>query len=170
MAERDRDSLAATRGGMKIRRYQSTDRDAVWKLHNTGLQQFDAHLGNGPWDDDLHDIENRYIGDGGEFLVGACQGELVAMGAFRRVSDKRAEIKRMRVGTEYQRRGFGEAILVRLMEVATELGYTEFCLDTTEQMIPARRLYEKHGFTEVRREKLRDLEIVFYERHLAGTR
>ncbi len=142
----------------------------MWELHISGLQQFDARLGDGPWDDDLHDIESRYIDGGGEFLVGTCEGKLIAMGAFRKITDRCAEIKRMRVNSDYQRRGFGEAILVRLMGAATKLGYTEFCLDTMEQMTPARRLYEKHGFKELRRGELGRLKIVFYEKRMAASR
>lgn len=148
---------------MRIRQYQATDYDAVWELYNAGLRQFDINIGNGPWNDDLLEIENHYLRDG-DFLVGTQDGKLVAMGAFRKVTTQCAEIKRMRVGSEYQRRGFGEEILLRLLKVATGMGYTELCLDTTEQMIPARRLYEKHGFKEVRRERLHDLTIIFYEK------
>jgi ribosomal protein S18 acetylase RimI-like enzyme len=154
---------------MKIRRYHSADYDAVWGLHISGLQQLDARLGDGPWDDDLHAIESSYFDGGGEFFVGTCEGKIVAMGAFRRVTDRCAEIKRMRVTSEYQRRGFGEAILVRLMSAATKLDYTEFCLDTMEQMTAARRLYEKHGFKEVRRGELGRLKIVFYEKRMAAS-
>jgi hypothetical protein len=57
-----------------------------------------AHLGNGPWDDDLHEIEAAYLRSGGEFLVGVLDGKVVAMGTLRRISPGKAEIKRMRVG------------------------------------------------------------------------
>jgi hypothetical protein len=38
---------------MDIRRYRSSDRRAVWELHNVALRQIRAHPGNGQWDRDL---------------------------------------------------------------------------------------------------------------------
>ena len=42
---------------MEVRRYRAGDHDAVWDLHNVALNEVGAHMGNGPWDDDLHHIE-----------------------------------------------------------------------------------------------------------------
>ena len=53
---------------MKIRRYRSSDHDAIWELHNVALLQIGAHAGNGPWDGDLHRIEAEYISPGGDFF------------------------------------------------------------------------------------------------------
>ena len=71
---------------LRIRQYQSSDHDAVWSLHNRALLAIHAHAGNGPWDDDLHHIERAYLGSGGEFLVGTWDGQMVAMGAVKRIT------------------------------------------------------------------------------------
>ncbi len=58
-----------------IRRYQPEDNEAVKALHYAGLEQFDADAGveaNPFLDTDLDDIENVYIQNKGEFLVGIC--------------------------------------------------------------------------------------------------
>ena len=55
---------------MDIRRYRSSDRRAVWELHNVALRQIRAHPGNGQWDRDLHRVEAEYLATGGEFYVG----------------------------------------------------------------------------------------------------
>ena len=88
------------------------------------------------------------------------------MGAFRRKSDTLAEIKRMRVLPEYQRRGFGQIILNQLEEKAFQLGYTELCLDTTTKQIAAQKIYEKNGFTEVRRGMMPPFEVIYYHKSL----
>lgn len=44
-----------------IRRYRLMNRQAVWDLHHTALRDVGAHLGVGPWDDDLRDIERVYL-------------------------------------------------------------------------------------------------------------
>ena len=114
----------------EIRRYVPTDHDAVWELHNEVLNDAGAHAGNGPWDDDLHDIEDVYLNADGEFLVGTLHGDIVAMGAYKRSSSKSAEIKRMRVKTAFQRRGFGQRVLDDLQGRAMAAGYTLLHLDT----------------------------------------
>ncbi|MDQ6661830.1 MAG: hypothetical protein M3Z24_12805 [Chloroflexota bacterium] len=66
---------------MEIRRYQQADHAEVWMLHKTALQDVGADFGIGPWDDDLQHIEQVYLKNQGEFLVGICEGRIVAMGA-----------------------------------------------------------------------------------------
>lgn len=149
---------------MEMRRYRSADYEAAWELHTNGIKQVGIDIEHGSWEADMHDIENHYIGGGGDFLVGTLDGDIIAIAAFRKVSDTCAEIKRMRVAQEYQGRGLGEAMLLRLLELATERGFTEFCLDTTGHMVAAQRLYEKHGFREVRRDERLGFEIIFYEK------
>ena len=133
---------------MRIRRYIAADHDAVWELHNSALLKADAHGGNGPWDDDLHRVEDEYIATGGEFYVGTVGGRIVAMGGLQRLSDDRAELRRMRVHPDLQRRGLGGRMLSALEQRATELGYRTLTLDTTVQQVPAIRLYTRSGYRE----------------------
>ena len=150
----------------RIRRYSPEDSDAVWALHFEGLDEMGANVGTGPWEDDLRDIQSAYFDSDGEFLVGTVDGQIVAMGALKKVSPRRAEIKRMRVYPHYRSRGFAEAILKKLEEAAIGLGYQELCLDTTATQIPAQNLYRKHGFKEVRRTVFQGKEMLFFEKQL----
>ncbi len=150
---------------MHIRRYEPSDKRAVRRLHDDALNEVGAHLGAGPWDDDLDDIEGVYLDSGGEFLVGILEGEVVAMGAVKRVSPDAAEVKRMRVRPGLQGRGYGQAMLDALHYRAWELGYTTLHLDTTVQQRAARHLYTKNGYREVGHGKVGPFDCVFYERH-----
>ena len=151
---------------LEIRQYLAADNNAVRKLHHLALHSIGIFLSDGKWDDDLSDIENHYLNNKGEFLVGILDNKIVCMGAFRKKSNTTAEIKRMRVNPDYHRRGFGQAILNQLEVRASELGYKELCLDTTTTQIPAQKLYEKNGFTEVGREKIPDFELILYRKKL----
>ena len=151
---------------LHIRRYQPADHGVVWELHHTALYAANAHAASGPWDDDLHQIEAVYLDNGGEFLVGIYDREIVAMGALKRVSADRAEIKRMRVNPAFWRHGFGQAMLTALERRAVELGVTGLHLDTTLQQEAAQRLYIKNGFRQVRRAKIDHFDIIFYEKSL----
>jgi len=123
-----------------------------------------AHPGSGPWDDDLDEIEGVYLRSDGEFLVGILEGEVVAMGAIKRVSPDVAGVKRMRVRPGLQKRGYGQAMLDALHRRATGLCYSTLHLDTTVQQRVARRLYLKNGYREVGRGSIGPFWCIFYER------
>lgn len=149
-----------------IRRYLETDHARVMELHVLGLEQFDAGSPRGSWDADLDDISRAYLSDGGEFLVGELDGEVVAMGGFRRKTDESAELKRLRVHPDHQGRGFGQAILTELERRARSLGYTSILLDTLPAMAPARSLYSKNGFVQTGTKKAGRFEAILYEKSL----
>lgn len=149
-----------------LRRYTPADQEAVEYLHVYAIQQAGAYLGRGPWDDDVFAIEETYLNNHGEFLIGEWGGVFVAMGAFRRTGPERAEIKRMRVHPDYQGRGFGQIILSELEARARVMGYKTMHLNTSVVQMPARKLYERNGYREVGRDKYRDLEVILYEKYL----
>ncbi len=152
-----------------LRRYEPGDFEHVYELHVRALVEVGAYFGEGPWDDDLRQIEAVYLRGRGEFLVGfdpLDPARLIAMGALRPTDETRAEIKRMRVHRDFQGRGYGRQILAALEERARVLGYTTLHLDTATVQRAARRLYVSAGFREVRREWVRGLELIFFEKQL----
>ncbi|WP_069804112.1 GNAT family N-acetyltransferase [Thermogemmatispora onikobensis] len=160
-----------------LRRYRPADQEAVERLHVTLLKETGAYLGRGSWDDDVYAIEEHYLNNGGEFLIGECDGKIVAMGALKRTDAERAEIKRMRVLPEYQGRGYGQRLLEALEARARTLGYRLLHLDTSVLQTAAQRLYTKNGFREVGRSfyqqgqpsgegESRPLEKILYEKPL----
>jgi GNAT superfamily N-acetyltransferase len=161
---------------LAIRAYTAADHDAVWALHNLALRAANAHGGNGPWDDDLHQIEAHYTANRGTFLVGLIAGEIVAMGALRPMAlgggapfkAITAEIKRMRVHPARQRRGYGSAILRALEARARELGYTRLCLDTTTRQAAAQRFYERHGYQVYGHKTWSEFDLLLYAKDLAA--
>lgn len=137
-------------------------RRPLWQVHDVALEEAGAHGGRGSWEDDLRDIRATYLDSGGDFLVGLIDGELVAMGGLLRRSPDKAEIKRMRVHPDFQRRGFRRLLLERLEQRAQAIGCRVIRLDTTDQQTAARRLYESAGYRETgRRQTGRFLFIDF---------
>jgi ribosomal protein S18 acetylase RimI-like enzyme len=157
---------------LKLRRYQASDNEVVKELHLAGIAQMaemDIDVdppGNPYFDSDLDDIEGVYINNRGDFIVGTENGEIVAIGAIRPASENCGEIKRIRVRRDCQRRGYGQTILLRLMERAVELGYREVCLDTLTSNLPAQQLFEKCGFKHRTREKRGPFELFIYRKKL----
>jgi putative acetyltransferase len=75
---------------------------------------------------------------------------LAACGALKHLDAGHGELKSMRVAPEYRGRGVGKAILHHLLAEAKARGYARVSLETgrPEPFLPARRLYEAHGFVE----------------------
>lgn len=152
---------------LHFRRYEPQDYEAVKELHYAGLRQMGVIRTYDPnYDYDFDNIEHTYINNKGDFLVGLEGKYIVVIGAIRKVTKQKVEIKRIRVREEYQRKGYGEAILLRLIERAKELGYKELCLDTLVNNIPAQKLFEKHGFIETKRSKAGPYDLKYYEKIL----
>ncbi|MFA6535881.1 MAG: GNAT family N-acetyltransferase [Candidatus Paceibacterota bacterium] len=152
-----------------IRVYTVADLEQIINLHNIALEATGAHVGNGHWDRDLWDIENIYLKNNGTFLIGSLQGQIVAMGALRRISEEMGEIKRMRVLPQFQRQGFGQAILTALETDAAKRGYKLLCLDTTVLQVASQKMYLKNGYTETKRTKEGfPFETIFYEKRLSA--
>lgn len=150
-----------------LRRYTPADREAVEHLHVYAIKQMGAYLGRGPWDDDMYAIEEAYLNNQGEFLIGEVDGVFVAMGALHHTSPERAQIKRMRVHPDYQGRGFGQIILSELEARAQRMGYQTLHLDTSIVQVPAQKLYEKNGYHETGRDVYGELEVILYEKRLS---
>lgn len=80
----------------------------------------------------------------------AWQGSsLAGCGALRRIDARHGEIKSMRTHTDFRGKGVGRAMLAHLIAQAQLCGYAKVSLETgpTDQFVPARRLYQAHGFT-----------------------
>ena len=150
----------------RVRRYLPADHDAVWELHNLALNQVGAHAGNGPWDDDLHHIEEDYLRNNGEFLVGVLDDRIVAMGALKYVDRERAKIMRMRVHPDHQRKGHGRAILQALEQRALEFGYRTLFLDTTTVQKGAQAFYTQNGYVQVGHDRYDTFDLLLYEKRL----
>lgn len=76
--------------------------------------------------------------------------QLAAVGALKELDKERGELKSMRAAPAYRGKGAGEAILLHLMDEGRQRGYNWLGLETgrPSPFLPARRLYEKHGFAE----------------------
>jgi ribosomal protein S18 acetylase RimI-like enzyme len=156
---------------LSIRRYRWSDLESVWALHQICLAQVGLAPGDGVYyEDDFPRINEVYLADRGEFLVGeVTEGDrprLIAMAGLRRIDDVAAEMCRLRVHPEYQRRGYGERMLTVLEQRAVELGYRVLRGDTTLNQPAAIGLYAKFGWREVSRAEVGGLIVIYGEKVL----
>ena len=75
-------------------------------------------------------------------------GELLAIGALKRLDDGHAEVKSMHTAEAARGHGLGRAMLEHLLGIARERGYRRVSLETgaMDAFAPARALYESAGF------------------------
>jgi putative acetyltransferase len=75
-------------------------------------------------------------------------GELLAVGALKRIDDNHAEVKSMHTAEAARRRGIGRAMVEHLVGVARERGYRRVSLETGSgpAFAAARGLYASVGF------------------------
>jgi ribosomal protein S18 acetylase RimI-like enzyme len=150
---------------LQIRRYEPADHDAVVAINDLSLNIVGAHPGPSMFVD-LEDIQGVYLDKQGEFLVGVFEGEVVAMGAFKRIDDGVAEVTRMRIHPGHQRQGYGQAILSALEARAREMGYRTLHLETTTQQVAAQGLYAANGFVQTGTGKYEEFTLLQYEKPL----
>jgi len=99
---------------------------------------------------------------GERFLAAFDAGELVGATSFA-VSDDALDICRMVVSPPHMRRGIASRLLSSVEEMRD--GHALITVSTGEANIPAIRLYERHGFTIVKRHTLPDgLKLVGLEK------
>jgi len=99
----------------------------------------------------VHALPIEKLREPGVTFFAAWDGEhLAAVGALKRIDDRRAEIKSMRAAPAYRGKGAGDAILRHLIAEARARGYAWLGLETGRPAAfqPARSLYRKLGFSE----------------------
>lgn len=75
--------------------------------------------------------------------------KLIGCGAIKQLHARHGEIKFMRIATSVRKCGFASQLLQYLIDTALCRGYRRLSLETGSMKFfePARRLYEKFGFT-----------------------
>jgi ribosomal protein S18 acetylase RimI-like enzyme len=134
---------------IEFRSYMPPDSKALPDLFIRAIQTVYPNIDHGKWIDDLHDIQDSYLGAGGDMVVGMDGEALVAMGGIKRVDANTGEMKRVAVAPEYQGQGVGKLLLHAIESRAQELGIAKIILDTTSNQVAAQRLYEANGYNLV---------------------
>jgi GNAT superfamily N-acetyltransferase len=96
-------------------------------------------------DDDLDDPRAAYAA----LWVALDDDTVVGSVALRDLGDRSVQLKRMYLRPGMRGRGIGRQLLGIALEWARAHGMQRICLDTSERMVAAQRLYEAHGFVRV---------------------
>jgi putative acetyltransferase len=99
--------------------------------------------------EDVHALDVAALRDPAlTFFALRRDGELLAVGALKRLTDDHVELKSMHTAESARRTGIGRAMLQHLLAVARQGGYARVSLETgsMEAFAPARALYASEGF------------------------
>lgn len=102
---------------MRLIRYRPEYQEPMLALHRSATVGFTLGMSQTEDEADLMAIEQVYLRDGGEFLIGFISERLIAMGGFKRLSETSAELRRMRIERELQGRGYGTQLLRELERI-----------------------------------------------------
>jgi ribosomal protein S18 acetylase RimI-like enzyme len=142
---------------VNLRRYRSTDRDAVIDLFRDFMDEltppslraeFDAYVETAIREE-LSRIAEYYAS--GAFWV-AEDDRVVGMVGVEPHGKDAAELRRMAVDRQHRRKGIGRKLLAAAEAYCRASGYRKIVLSTSELQVAARRLYEASGYRLVREE------------------
>lgn len=100
--------------------------------------------------DDVHALDIEGLLDPAvTFFSARLDGELLGVGALKRVDESHAELKSMHTVEAARCRGVGRAMVDHLLSVAADRSYRRVSLETgtLDAFAPARALYTKVGFS-----------------------
>jgi len=174
--------------GLRLRRYDPRDSDAVWQLHERAMRAAGTDPSDIPGTDDLRTIESSYLDAGGDFVVGICDadstaaalpgtfdGPLVTMGGFlpsevghddERTVPGAAELHRMRTAPALQGEGLGRRLLGALERRAAAAEFERVLATTAHRQRRAVEFYRAAGYREVDRTAFGEYELIHFEKAL----
>ncbi len=143
------------------------DHAAVRDLFENGLiEGFVAENDTGA---DMENIAEAYFSDEGQSALWVADYEenVIGMIGVQKTSQHGAEIRRLRVRSDYRRQGVGSRLLEQALAFCLHHSYLKVSLDVRIERGPAIALFEKFGFTlnrsrEVNGRRLLDFYLDLY--------
>jgi GNAT superfamily N-acetyltransferase len=138
-----------------------SDFDVARELFEEYARQLGVDLCFQGFAEELQTLEAMYGPPGGVVLLAHAQAQPVGCVALRPAGGGDCEMKRLFVRPAARGMGLGRRLAEAILSEASALGYQRMVLDTLEQLVAARALYEALGFREI---------APYYDNPLAGVR
>ncbi len=138
-----------------------SDFDAARELFEEYARQLGVDLCFQGFAEELQTLDVMYGPPGGVVLLAHAQAQPVGCVALRPAGSGDCEMKRLFVRPAARGTGLGRRLAKAILTEASALGYRRMVLDTLEELVAARALYESLGFREI---------AAYYDNPLAGVR
>jgi ribosomal protein S18 acetylase RimI-like enzyme len=152
----------ATEQPLAVRSFCAADSPACQKLFLEGL--LGGKIAENDTALDINDIDSAYMKtDGNHFWVAQVSDNMiVGMIGVQHHDPGVAEIRRLRVHTDYRRRGIGSALVENALRFCQDRGYLKITLDTYMEREPAVKLFEKFRFRHSRTRNVNGKELLYF--------
>lgn len=151
---------------MRLSRYELEYQEPMLALHRAALEGFDLGMSREEDEADLMAVEEVYLRNGGEFLVGFLGERLMAMGGFKKLPDGVGELRRMRIARDLQGQGYGTLLLQELERRAYQSGIRTLCLHAARRRPRTLEFYRKHRYRECGESRYGAIETVEFRKGL----
>jgi ribosomal protein S18 acetylase RimI-like enzyme len=145
-----------------IRSFRPEDQSACMALYIDGL--VGGKIAENDTGYDIDHIQCAYMSvPGSHFWVAESpSGQIVGTIGVLHLEDGVGEIKRLRVRSDYRRRGIGTALLETALKFCQDKSYLKVTLDTFVEREPAVNLFEKFRFHVSRTRTVGEKELVYF--------
>lgn len=147
---------------LDIRQYRSSDGPDVWALNGLPFRGATADSSvplrlkpaTVPPKEfpDLANVDQTFIGAGGDFFVAELDSHIVGMAGFRANEQGQAQVLRVRVHPATRRQHVGWQLMKTVEVRARQLGFMEAFLDTSTDQPEAMAFYSALGYEQVGQE------------------
>ena len=117
--------------------------------HAGHREQLDAYFDPEAFEKDLARLPAPFEPPPGKLLLASVGHNPAACVGLKPLGDGICEMKRLYLRPEYHGLGVGRALVTRLIEAASEIGYSSMRLETGPLQVEAQRLYEAVGFRRI---------------------
>ena len=148
-------------GEFAIRPATAADIPAVREMLREYVDWIGLDLAFQEIDQELAGLPGEYAPPRGALFVVPGGEGLIAMIGLRPLEGTIAEMKRLFVRPAARGQGLAKLLIVRVLDEARRLGYTELRLDTLPMMGDAQALYAAMGFADIE---------AYYDTPITGTR
>jgi putative acetyltransferase len=117
-------------------------------------------------DRDVLQVEECYLGKGGEFWVIEHQNEVVGTGAYYPIErgQKAVEIRKMYLLPQVRGFGLGKYLLQQLEETIAKRGFEQIWIETASALFQAVKLYESNGYEPATGVETARCDLVYLKR------
>lgn len=110
---------------------------------------FEKYLKLQNYEEEIQHLEDKYGLPEGRLYLAYNDGKPAGCIGLRKIDDNTCEMKRLYVRPEFRGKHIGNVLIKKVIEDASQIGYSHMLLDTDPFLESAIGLYKRFGFYEI---------------------